>query len=104
MADEETIDYDMDSEDEECLNNMRRDKEITPLQFETIMDKLEKSSDHKVFHFCLCFYFFFHNIDIRSSKFITAYAISVLFLNVKFSVICSPYLVVLRVNPHGIDS
>lgn len=53
LADEETIDYDMDSEDEDCLNNMRRDKEITPLQFETIMDKLEKSSDHKV---CYIFY------------------------------------------------
>ncbi|XP_037344513.2 enhancer of polycomb homolog 2 isoform X2 [Pungitius pungitius] len=36
-------DYDMDSEDETLLNRLNRKMEIKPLQFETMVDRLEKS-------------------------------------------------------------
>ncbi|KAG7467333.1 hypothetical protein MATL_G00152240 [Megalops atlanticus] len=42
--DNEQPDYDMDSEDETLLNRLNRKMEIKPLQFETMMDRLEKAS------------------------------------------------------------
>ncbi|XP_077947164.1 enhancer of polycomb homolog 2 isoform X2 [Gasterosteus aculeatus] len=39
----EHADYDMDSEDETLLNRLNRKMEIKPLQFETMVDRLEKS-------------------------------------------------------------
>ncbi|XP_070694726.1 enhancer of polycomb homolog 2 isoform X2 [Pempheris klunzingeri] len=41
-------DYDMDSEDETLLNRLNRKMEIKPLQFETMVDRLEKASTHQV--------------------------------------------------------
>ncbi|KAM8856089.1 LOW QUALITY PROTEIN: enhancer of polycomb homolog 2 [Spinachia spinachia] len=37
-------DYDMDSEDETLLNRLNRNMDIKPLQFETMVDRLEKST------------------------------------------------------------
>ncbi|XP_067371159.1 enhancer of polycomb homolog 2 isoform X2 [Channa argus] len=42
--DQEQPDYDMDSEDETLLNRLNRKMEIKPLQFETMVDRLEKAS------------------------------------------------------------
>ncbi|XP_035532411.1 enhancer of polycomb homolog 2 isoform X1 [Morone saxatilis] len=44
----EQPDYDMDSEDETLLNRLNRKMEIKPLQFETMVDRLEKASTHQV--------------------------------------------------------
>ena len=41
-------DYDMDSEDEKWINSQAEKLEITPLQFEEMMDRLEKSSGQTV--------------------------------------------------------
>lgn len=38
----------MDSEDETLLNRLNRKMEIRPLQFETMVDRLEKASTHQV--------------------------------------------------------
>lgn len=46
----EQPDYDMDSEDEALLNRLNRKMEIRPLQFETMVDRLEKASTHQVTH------------------------------------------------------
>lgn len=46
----EQPDYDMDSEDETLLNRLNRKMEIKPLQFETMVDRLEKASTHQVTH------------------------------------------------------
>lgn len=40
----------MDSEDETLLNRLNRKMEIKPLQFETMVDRLEKASTHQVTH------------------------------------------------------
>ncbi|XP_068184715.1 enhancer of polycomb homolog 2 isoform X2 [Antennarius striatus] len=42
--DPEQPDYDLDSEDETLLNRLNRKMEIRPLQFETMVDRLEKAS------------------------------------------------------------
>ncbi|KAJ8415026.1 hypothetical protein AAFF_G00007240 [Aldrovandia affinis] len=42
--DNEQPDYDMDSEDETLLNRLNRKMEIKPIQFENIVDRLEKAS------------------------------------------------------------
>ncbi|XP_029282412.1 LOW QUALITY PROTEIN: enhancer of polycomb homolog 2 [Cottoperca gobio] len=47
-VDLEQPDYDMDSEDETLLNRLNRKMEIKPLQFETMVDRLEKASTHQV--------------------------------------------------------
>ncbi|XP_073330373.1 enhancer of polycomb homolog 2 isoform X1 [Pagrus major] len=44
----EQPDYDMDSEDETLLNRLNRKMEIKPLQFETMVDRLEKASTHQL--------------------------------------------------------
>uniref|UniRef100_A0A665X805 Enhancer of polycomb homolog n=1 Tax=Echeneis naucrates TaxID=173247 RepID=A0A665X805_ECHNA len=44
----EQPDYDMDSEDETLLNRLNRKMEIRPLQFETMVDRLEKASTHQL--------------------------------------------------------
>ncbi|XP_040005003.1 enhancer of polycomb homolog 2 isoform X2 [Xiphias gladius] len=41
-------DYDMDSEDETLLNRLNRKMEIRPLQFEIMVDRLEKASTHQL--------------------------------------------------------
>ncbi|XP_075994371.1 enhancer of polycomb homolog 2 [Genypterus blacodes] len=46
--DMEQPDYDMDSEDETLLNRLNRKMEIKPLQFETMVDRLEKASAHQL--------------------------------------------------------
>ncbi|XP_040912274.1 enhancer of polycomb homolog 2 isoform X2 [Toxotes jaculatrix] len=46
--DQEQPDYDMDSEDETLLNRLNRKMEIRPLQFETMVDRLEKASTHQL--------------------------------------------------------
>ncbi|XP_026150614.1 enhancer of polycomb homolog 2 [Mastacembelus armatus] len=46
--DQEQPDYDMDSEDEMLLNRLNRKMEIKPLQFETMVDRLEKASTHQL--------------------------------------------------------
>ncbi|XP_059198885.1 enhancer of polycomb homolog 2 isoform X2 [Centropristis striata] len=46
--DPEQPDYDMDSEDESLLNRLNRKMEIKPLQFETMVDRLEKASTHQL--------------------------------------------------------
>lgn len=46
--DMEQPDYDMDSEDETLLNRLNRKMEMKPLQFETMVDRLEKASTHQV--------------------------------------------------------
>lgn len=70
--DNEQPDYDMDSEDETLLNRLNRKMEIKPLQFEIMIDRLEKASSSQVsccakkwlsyFSFLVgwfCLYFFF---------------------------------------------
>lgn len=44
----EQPDYDMDSEDETLLNRLNRKMELRPLQFETMVDRLEKASTHQL--------------------------------------------------------
>ncbi|XP_014666102.1 PREDICTED: enhancer of polycomb homolog 1-like [Priapulus caudatus] len=48
MMDQEMPDYDMDSEDETWLNKQKKKMEITPLQFEEMIDRLEKGSGQQV--------------------------------------------------------
>nr|XP_046259577.1 enhancer of polycomb homolog 2 isoform X2 [Scatophagus argus] len=44
----EQPDYDLDSEDETLLNRLNRKMDIKPLQFETMVDRLEKASTHQL--------------------------------------------------------
>ncbi|NXU64597.1 EPC2 protein, partial [Horornis vulcanius] len=46
--DNEQPDYDMDSEDETLLNRLNRKMEIKPLQFEIMVDRLEKASSSQL--------------------------------------------------------
>ncbi|MGH0169176.1 UNVERIFIED_CONTAM: hypothetical protein FKN15_056303 [Acipenser sinensis] len=46
--DNEQPDYDMDSEDETLLNRLNRKMEIKPVQFETMIDRLEKASGNQL--------------------------------------------------------
>lgn len=46
--DQEQPDYDLDSEDEMLLNRLNKKMELKPLQFETMVDRLEKASTHQV--------------------------------------------------------
>ncbi|MEE6489179.1 hypothetical protein FKM82_015510 [Ascaphus truei] len=46
--DNEQADYDMDSEDETLLNRLNRKMEIKPLQFEIMIDRLEKASSNQL--------------------------------------------------------
>ena len=46
--DQEIPDYDMDSEDETWLTKQAKKMEVTPLQFENMMDRLEKGSGQVV--------------------------------------------------------
>lgn len=46
--DSEQPDYDMDSEDETLLNRLNRKMELKPLQFEIMVDRLEKASANQV--------------------------------------------------------
>lgn len=56
--DAEQPDYDLDSEDEIFVNKLRKKLDISPLQFEEMIDRLEKGSGQQV-HLMLCFCFFF---------------------------------------------
>lgn len=60
--DQDIPDYDMDSEDEKWLTQQAKKMEINPLQFEEMMDRLEKGSGQQVgalqfpfSHLCPCF-------------------------------------------------
>ncbi|XP_063789820.1 enhancer of polycomb homolog 2 [Pseudophryne corroboree] len=46
--DNEQPDYDMDSEDETLLNRLNRKMELKPLQFEIMIDRLEKASSNQL--------------------------------------------------------
>ncbi|KAF7709910.1 enhancer of polycomb homolog 2 [Silurus meridionalis] len=46
--DSEQPDYDMDSEDETLLNRLNRKMELKPLQFEVMVDRLEKASANQL--------------------------------------------------------
>ncbi|XP_069052556.1 enhancer of polycomb homolog 2 isoform X2 [Lepisosteus oculatus] len=46
--DNEQPDYDMDSEDETLLNRLNRKMEIKPIQFETMIDRLENASANQL--------------------------------------------------------
>ncbi|XP_026872711.2 enhancer of polycomb homolog 2 isoform X1 [Electrophorus electricus] len=46
--DNEQPDYDMDSEDEMLLNRLNRKMELKPLQFEVMVDRLEKASGNQL--------------------------------------------------------
>ncbi|XP_076854427.1 enhancer of polycomb homolog 2 isoform X2 [Brachyhypopomus gauderio] len=46
--DNEQPDYDMDSEDELLLNRLNRKMELKPLQFEVMVDRLEKASGNQL--------------------------------------------------------
>ncbi|XP_065148600.2 enhancer of polycomb homolog 2 isoform X2 [Paramisgurnus dabryanus] len=46
--DYELPDYDMDSEDETLLNRLNRKMELKPMQFEIMMDRLEKASTNQL--------------------------------------------------------
>ena len=46
--DQEVPDYDMDSEDENWLNEQAKKMEITPSKFEEMLDRLEKGSGQQV--------------------------------------------------------
>ena len=46
--DQEIPDYDMDSEDENWINKQTHKLDVEPLQFEKMMDRLEKGSGQKV--------------------------------------------------------
>lgn len=47
--DAEQPDYDLDSEDETFVNKLKKKMEITALQFEEMIDRLEKGSGQQVF-------------------------------------------------------
>uniref|UniRef100_A0A8C9SFI7 Enhancer of polycomb homolog n=1 Tax=Scleropages formosus TaxID=113540 RepID=A0A8C9SFI7_SCLFO len=49
--DNEQPDYDMDSEDETLLNRINRKMELKPIQFETMVDRLEKASTNQIVSF-----------------------------------------------------
>ena len=51
--DTEQPDYDLDSEDETFVNKLKKKMEITALQFEEMIDRLEKGSGQQVL-FSLC--------------------------------------------------
>lgn len=46
--DTEQPDYDLDSEDETFVNKLKKKMEITALQFEEMIDRLEKGSGQQV--------------------------------------------------------
>lgn len=48
--DTELPDYDLDSEDETFVNKLKKKMEITALQFEEMIDRLEKGSGQQVCH------------------------------------------------------
>lgn len=60
--DAELPDYDLDSEDETFVNKLKKKMEITALQFEEMIDRLEKGSGQQVCHhkeaisgfYCIC--------------------------------------------------
>lgn len=48
--DTEQPDYDLDSEDEVFVNKLKKKMEITSLQFEDMIDRLEKGSGTQVLY------------------------------------------------------
>jgi len=46
--DAEQPDYDLDSEDEIFVNKLKKRMDISPLQFEEMIDRLEKGSGQQV--------------------------------------------------------
>lgn len=66
--DAEQPDYDLDSEDEIFVNKLRKKLDISPLQFEEMIDRLEKGSGQQV-HLMLCFFLFWtaHSLCMLSS-------------------------------------
>lgn len=57
--DAEQPDYDLDSEDEIFVNKLRKKLDISLLQFEEMIDRLEKGSGQQV-HLMLCFFILFY--------------------------------------------
>lgn len=52
--DAEQPDYDLDSEDEAFVNKLKKKIDISPLQFEEMIDRLEKGSGQQVWHYFKC--------------------------------------------------
>lgn len=52
--DTEQPDYDLDSEDDSFVNKLKKKMEISLLQFEEMIDRLEKGSGQQVGTICLC--------------------------------------------------
>lgn len=52
--DAEQPDYDLDSEDEVFVNKLKKKMDICPLQFEEMIDRLEKGSGQQVQLHCVC--------------------------------------------------
>ena len=57
--DAEQPDYDLDSEDEVFVNKLKKKMDICPLQFEEMIDRLEKGSGqqvqlHCIYNECVC--------------------------------------------------
>lgn len=52
--DAEQPDYDLDSEDEVFVNKLKKKMDICPVQFEEMIDRLEKGSGQQVqLHVCI---------------------------------------------------
>ena len=59
--DAEQPDYDLDSEDEVFVNKLKKKMDICPLQFEEMIDRLEKGSGQQVQLHCIfneCMYIY----------------------------------------------
>lgn len=69
--DQDKPDYDMDSEDEKWINQQARKMEITQLQFEEVMDRLEKSSGQQVI--MIVFIILIYNIRVYLFKMLYVY-------------------------------
>lgn len=52
--DTEQPDYDLDSDDDAFVNKLKKKMEISLLQFEEMIDRLEKGSGQQVGSLCVC--------------------------------------------------
>lgn len=71
--DAEQPDYDLDSEDEVFVNKLKKKMDICPLQFEEMIDRLEKGSGQQVQLHCIYKYVFPYiwkqdNVGVRISE------------------------------------
>lgn len=68
--DAEQPDYDLDSEDEVFVNKLKKKMDICPLQFEEMIDRLEKGSGqqvqlHCIYNKCVFPYLYGNRIMLR---------------------------------------